>query len=283
MVTYASWRRSLEGIQESVLRLVEETEAKLAQRADLGDLGRSYPDIGFSPRIWGVYLATAERLRGVKRIDGRPYTTHPTRMALSSQWVLAGSAAEDAGVAALLHDYLEEGGGINREGLDALRRRLPAERVDAAVLLSEPEIAYERLGRASELSLLRRVAYVVQVEDALANGAPRAFADAALLDKLDNLHDLGYLTRELYPERRARKLAQRAAFFKLTGEQVGAYATPTVREILESGLAAKIDEYGIGDEALAQHVVLKQSLETHREAIRRMIAGFHAQVLAAPA
>lgn len=271
-----------------VERLVVETEAT----CNLDDLQgregivRRYPEVPFTARVWHVFFANTLRLSGVKRIDRRPYATHPTRMAMSCYWFAGAAApagagaADDAATAALLHDYLEESGGISAASYADLRRRLPGEALAtaAAVLLSEPEIAYERLGRASELSIMRRVAYVVQASDALARGAPSALADAALVDKLDNLHDLGYLDKEPDPARRARKLAQRIAFFELVAERIGPFGDPLVWSMLKAGIVAHIVALGLDGVVQGERAVLRGRLVEAEAQIRAMTQEYHRRI-----
>lgn len=235
----------------------------------------------FTKRVWDVFHGNVLKLRGVQRIDKHPYATHPTRMALLCLWGLAGEAgAEDAAVLALLHDYLEEGDGMTPDAVAAMRRRFPAEpdAAIAAVVLSEPFIDYLSLGPESETAQWRRVAYVAQAVDALETGLPASFADAALADKLDNLHDLGYLEQRPAGAKRAVSLAQRVAFFTLVEQELGPRATPAMRRLLADGLAARIEELQIAREVEAELADLRDRLEGQRSVLRRLIRRYHGEI-----
>lgn len=195
-----------------------------------------------SPRIWRAFLANVRKLRGVKRIDGQPYATHPTRMALTIGVALPETdpMRESSIVYALLHDYLEEGDGVACQGIALMQREIPGEwgGVLAGVILSEPMIPYEtmipRFGR--------EIAYVAQLQAVL----PRlvyatSFANASLVDKLDNLHDLDYITRKKLSstERMRLRLAAKLAYFKLVADTAGLYASPILHVLLEDAIKAR--------------------------------------------
>lgn len=279
---YEEWVAQRQAADSLVERMVVETESSCSLTSDVGrrEIMERYAALPFSPRVWAVYFANTLRLAGVKRIDRRPYATHPTRMALSCYWLASPTVAEDVAVAALLHDYLEESGGITAGSFAQLRRLLPSEPLAtlAAVVLSEPEIPYERLGRASELSIIRRVAYVVQALDVLQGGAPESLANAALVDKLDNLHDLGYLDREQDAERRIKKLAQRVAFFSLVLEQLGAFSAAVFRETLRVAIEARTRALGLSQAKDRELAILRDRFASSQTEIRRMTGEYHRRI-----
>src|SRR5438067_1043027 len=115
-VIYQAFRRLLEIRRANALALVTAAEtllgtvpeAELTPERLLTAAGLRPDAIQYPPRVWAAWLGNTARLRGVKRIDRAPYATHPTRMALVCLAVL-GDGGVDAAVAAILHDYLEEG------------------------------------------------------------------------------------------------------------------------------------------------------------------------------
>lgn len=249
---YQEFRAKWDAARGPVLDLVRRIEDRLTdgEVLDALALATEFPHFPFSPRLWRVWLGNTAKLQGVKRIDHFPYATHPTRMALICCWLIAeGSIQEDSAVLAIVHDYLEEGDGMTRDGLDAMRRQFPEEAAAAiaGVVLSEPIVDYVSLGRSTELSFWRRVAYVLQAKDAIETLGDQAFANAALADKLDNLHDLDYVARDarLTPEKRAMKLAHRLGYFRFVARELGAFAAPALRSMLESGISSRISELGV--------------------------------------
>lgn len=279
--TYEMWRVAFESVRTRVLKLVVATESAI-DVATLAGLRAQHADFRFSDRVWDAYVGNAAKLKGVKRIDRKPYATHPTRMALTCQWVLprSGDRADDAAVIALLHDYLEEGDGMTPGGVEAMRRRFPREpdAVVAAVLLSEPVIPYEELGPAHELGFWRRAAYLRQALDALAAGCPGTFADAALADKLDNMHDLSYIERnpKLSGERRHAKLADRLGYFALVEELLRPHATEALAALVREAVTARTRELGGPPASVAQaNERLATALDQATPHMRRLIRAYH--------
>lgn len=255
---YQDFRARWDQAKGPVLDLVHRVETALGAAAPPTpeSLVRDFATFPFDRRVWAAWLGNTEKLQGVKRLDRFPYATHPTRMAMICLWVLGGgAAADDAAVLALLHDYLEEGDGLHAAGLEAMRRRFPDEPKAclAGVVLSEPVIDYVSLGRSSELSYWRRVAYVLQARDAIERLGEPSFADAALADKLDNLHDLDYVALDprLSPAKRASKLADRLGFFRFVARRIGPLAAPNMAALLDAGIAQRSAELGV-DAALME-------------------------------
>jgi hypothetical protein len=201
-------------------------------------------------------------------------------MALSCYSLAKGAMADDSAAPALLHDYLEESGGISLESIALLRKRLPNEplAVPAAVFLSEPLIAYEKLGSPDDRSKLKRVAYIIQARDALRRGFPQALANASVVDKLDNLHDLGYLDKETSPLKKSLKTAQRIAFFKLTLLEIGPHASPKFSSVLADAIIARAREFKIETLVSAELESLVSMMEQTESAIEDMIVHYHKNI-----
>jgi (p)ppGpp synthase/HD superfamily hydrolase len=281
---YPELRHRLDGARSLSLGLVNAAEAHLAKGSDappapavlLAGSAAGAAVFTFSDRVWDAWLGNTAKLRGVKRIDAAPYATHPTRMALLCHWLLPeeGGERDDSEVIAILHDYLEEGDGFTPEAIAAMRRRFPREPAAAvaAVVLSEPQIDYDTLGPARELSSWRRVAYVVQAEDAVQRFGGRAFANAALVDKLDNLHDLGYIVgnRSLAPAVKAAKLAARLGYVHFVGEALADEAHPELLAAVREATAALLQEYGV---TVAEVVAERDDLERRRQERQTQIQG----------
>ncbi len=249
---YQEFRAKWDAARGPVLDLVRRVEDRLTAKEVLGEaaLVSEFPHFPFSPRIWRVWLGNTAKLQGVKRLDRFPYATHPTRMALICCWLIdEDKVREDSGVLAIVHDYLEEGDGLTKDGIDAMRRQFPEEAAAlvAGVVLSEPIVDYASLGRSTELSFWRRVAYVLQAKDAIEQLGDQAFANAALADKLDNLHDLDYIALDprMTPEKRAMKLAHRLGYFRFVARELGAFAAPALRSMLERGITNRTYEFGV--------------------------------------
>lgn len=282
---YEDWvkhRRSAEQIIESLVLQAEEAmvgDSSLINAAKSAVVAQ-FSALPFSQRVWEVFFVNTGTLAGVKRIDKRPYATHPTRMALSCYWLANHQLAEDSAVPALLHDYLEESGGISRASIAALNARLPSEplAIPAAVLLSEPDISYEILGSSDEESKLKRVAYAIQARDALQKGFPVAFANASIVDKLDNLHDLGYLDKESVPEKRSRKIAQRIAFFQLTLQLIGPQASPKFQRMLADAIKFRTQEFNLETLLCEELDALKNIQKRCETTIQNMIGLYHKSI-----
>ena len=284
-MTYQEWLKKRNSAEQTIESLVVLTESLVPSShtntsSDTAAIIQQFKELPFSRRVWQVFFVNTFTLAGVKRIDKRPYATHPTRMALSCYWLAPKDLAEDSAVPALLHDYLEESGGISKVSVAALKKLLPNEplAVPAAVFLSEPDIPYERLGSEDEESKLKRVAYIIQARDALAQGFPPALANASLVDKLDNLHDLGYLDKETDPDKKLRKIAQRIAFFQQTLEQIGPFASPNFQSMLSNAIVARTHEFGL--KTLLQEELDSLSKLTARsnDAVRSMVTEFHKRI-----
>jgi len=279
---YREFKARLEQEKPRVLELVRDGERLIAAPADderptsmLPALADEFP---FSARVWDVWIGNTRKMRGVKRIDLLPYATHPTRMALFCYWILEdeGSARDDAAVLALLHDYLEEGGGIRPETIAAMRDVFPEEPrgVLAAIVLSEPDIAYDRLGSEAQRSFWMRVAYLIQAVDAMAHLRDPTFANAALADKLDNLHDFGYIEHnpKLSPARRSHKLAQRLAYFAVVGEALRPWASTPMYLMLKAATSARAEALKVPADLVAvERATLEAARRDHGERILEMI------------
>ncbi|MCX6116506.1 MAG: hypothetical protein NT027_03120, partial [Proteobacteria bacterium] len=250
---------------------------KNIQDFDINQIKSEFTDLGFSERIWKFYFINALGLIGVKRMNNIPYATHPTRMAMNCQWLCPPEHAEDASICALMHDYLEETGGISKISVAKMRENIPNESIaiHAAVFLSEPMIDYLSLGPTSDLSKLKRVAYVLQAHDILDCHRYPALANASLADKLDNLHDLEYLTKKSDSELRKRKIAERLAFFSYTLAKIGPFAKGCITEILQEALAHKTSELSRED-LVQEEIASLHSIENRAiNLMRQMILDFH--------
>lgn len=281
---YQEFRAKWDAARGPVLDLVRRVEDRLdaGEKLAAETLASDFPHLPFTRRLWTVWLGNTAKLRGVKRLDRFPYATHPTRMALMCCWLIGeAKLREDSGVLAIVHDYLEEGDGLTVGGIDAMRRTFPEEpaALQAGVVLSEPLVDYVSLGRASEYSFWRRVAYVVQAKDAIERLGEQAFANAALVDKIDNLHDLDYIALDSRstPEKRAMKLAHRLGYFRFVARELGGYAAPEVLAMLEKGIVSRTGEFGVDptDVDLSTDDLVERA-RGKRSAIARMVREYQA-------
>lgn len=232
-----------------------------------------------SPRVWRAFIANVRKLRGVKRIDGQPYATHPTRMALTIAAALPERDAmrESSIVYALLHDYLEEGEGVAPQGIELMQQEVEGEwgGVLAAVVLSEPIIPFDsmmpRFGR--------EVAYVAQLQSVLPRMVYAApFANASLVDKLDNLHDLGYITqrKNMSLERKRERLAIKLAYFQFVLDTAGLYASPVLQALLGEALEARATAFELSEGDIAAPLgEMRRLLDQHRAELGTRIRAFH--------
>lgn len=244
------------------------------------ELREKYSFLPFSDRVWDMYFLNTFSLAHVKRKDGRPYATHPTRMALLAYLYLDSQSAEEIAVPALLHDYLEETDGISKASVQKMKGMLEAEplAVKSAILLSEPMIDYEQLGPHPLHPYLKRVSYVLQARNAFRKLPIRELANVSLIDKIDNLHDLGYLDQNHTAERRNEKLSQRVAFFILVLREIGPFADAIFREVLEQAIQSYMSRYDLTSYCTKEVAKLDGLITKFEREIGLMTESYHRQL-----
>lgn len=231
-----------------------------------------------SASLQRAFRENVRKMQGVKRITGEPYATHPTRMALTAMELLRRDETVDAERVArycLFHDYLEEGDGATPEGLATFRRECPDwedETYRAGVLLTEPEIQGEPALTQLE-KVGRDLAYMAQIERIAPHS--RHMVTAALLDKLDNVNDLAYITeaRRGSVEARRSRLTRKLGYFAFVVARVGACGPPVVARLVTQSIAAAVVAHGIDPLAVARATdSLIGGLSLEREALDRAVA-----------
>lgn len=275
---YPSFVVDLATLRPRVLDLVTKLEASFRQ----GMTPTQMPfDASFVPSamLWEALVQNTFKLQGVKRIMGAPYATHPTQMAVMALKIIGiNPIGEKTALCCLFHDYLEEGDGRCELGVKRFFAEYhgPELGVLSAVMLSEPEITYAVL--EGERKDLEDVAYVAQLLQAKRHNAFSILVNASLLDKLDNLHDLDYITQNSRHEPIVRryKLVKKLACFGFVLQQVGAYADPNVAALLEEGLEHVRVENAVPPLAvvLAQAQLEECFTVQHRE-LDHMIKNYH--------
>ena len=285
---YSTFRTRLLSAKAPVAELIERIDIVFAashRGPAVAELASSFPHIPFGPRAWHACVANATKLHGVRRFGGDSYATHPTRVALICDWLLSKEPflRDTACVAALLHDYLEEGDGLTAAGLQALASLLPSERtaVRGAVLLSEPLIDFAGLGPADAFYRLRVVAYVVQVKAACASEADRSLICATLADQLDNMHDLDYIAADpgLADEKKVNKRCQSLAYGLYVALSLQEHAPPHFVRLLRDATDARAVELGLRMTAVEQRA--RQLAEMERDLFLPMavqIERYHAAI-----
>ncbi len=161
-----------------------------------------------------------------------------------------------------------------------MQRRFPGEprAVLGAVVLSEPLVDYAQFhnGSDGDLHQWRRVAYIVQAVGAVRTLEERSFANAAMIDKLDNLHDLAYLSQvRQTPEQLHRRLARRLGYFNVVHAELLPWASPEVATLLAAATAARQQEFGV-PAALVQEAEaeLRSRLALRRHVLADMITAY---------
>jgi hypothetical protein len=270
-----------------IVKIVEQGELEHLEALE-DELCSKY---SWTPLVWQAFLQNTRKLRHVKRISGGPYSVHPTRMALTASEILTmqspqgnvSPSFEKTLILALTHDYLEEGDGISPLSVQRIRDELPGQPWAwyGAVVLTEPQLNYNSMDRRNEFRI-KDAAYITQMDFVLKNEPnstlAQALANASLLDKLDNLHDLSYITSKHVGEKRDLKLARKFAFFSRVLEAMESYADSALVELLRSALLVRLEDLGVDavhlDEALAQidhckseysQIIINGIRETHKE------------------
>ncbi len=261
---YSEFYKWLEEIRPVVLAAVEDTERAIRSGTLLTSL-EPHPRLPFRGQAWRAYCQNTAKLIGVKRITGAPYATHPTRMACA-MWMLLSDVQEreHSAIFTLFHDYLEEGDGRTREAVEAFFREFPAapQAVLSSVILSEPEIDYDAF--PVKRKMMEHVAYVRQIKRAMDHLKGSEFFNAALADKLDNIHDLDYIlcNPRYSPEKKRSRLLEKFGYFQFVNVQVGPRANPALHKLLASAI----------DAISAQHEFTKEEVRRDREVLERLLA-----------
>lgn len=285
-MTYDEFFTRLEALRPKVLDMVRATESAL--RAGVKPEAISFPEDGtFTPLLWRAYCQNAYKLLGVKRITGTPYATHPTRMALMTMAVLAETAHwEKSALFTIFHDYLEEGDGRTAEGVHNFQREYPGrpDAVFCAVVLSEPQIDYEVF--AERRKTMQNVAYVAQLVEWLPRLKDPSYANASLADKLDNIHDLAYITANARytPEKMAQRLLEKFGYFLFVLTAIGPMADSQLQQLLEEAIWRISARHRFAETAVrAESAHLERLLAAHGAQLKSMIAAYHSRLgLAAP-
>lgn len=260
---YSEFYKWLEGIRPVVLTAVEETEKSLRAGVPPTSL-QPQPQLPFTGATWRAYCQNTAKLIGVKRITGAPYATHPTRMAWAVLMLLADDEErEHSAIFTLFHDYLEEGDGRNREAVERFIQEFPAapDAVLSSIILSEPEIDYDAF--PVRRKMMEHVAYVRQIQRAMVHLADASFYNAALADKLDNIHDLDYIlcNPRYSPEKVRSRLLEKFGYFQFVNVQVGHRANPALQKLLASAI----------DTISAQHEFTREEVRHNREHLEELL------------
>lgn len=260
---YSEFYQWLEHIKPIVLTAVEKTEAALQEGTPVAAL-QPQAQLPFTGLIWRAYCQNTAKLMGVKRITGAPYATHPTRMAWAVLLLLSHvEEGEPSALFTLFHDYLEEGDGRNREAVETFRKEFPEspEAVLCAIILSEPEIDYDAF--PVKRKMMEHVAYVRQIQRAMPHLSHPGFFNAALADKLDNIHDLDYIlcNPRYSPEKVRSRLLEKFGYFQFVNAQVGPRANPVLQNVLTAAV----------DTISAQHSFSREEVRQNREHLEELL------------
>lgn len=247
-MNYQTFLARWQHISNETRKVVDETERQLHHCKDPLLIAKN-PTLPFNDLEWQAYTLNTAKLVGVKRLRGGPYASHPTRMAYFMAELLPESDSDrsDSIIYCLFHDYLEEGDGRNRPALMAFGKAFGSriDAVQAAVLLSEPQIDYTEIIASSATRIkakhLEIAAYVIQIEQALSHGRERALANTCIMDKIDNLHDLAYILKDpkLSAARVTARLCEKMAIVGFIEDRLGRYCEPKLLDILQSSIAHK--------------------------------------------
>lgn len=279
-MTYDQFIQRLESLRPKVLDLVRGTEVSLRAGTKPQDIPPP-DDAPFSSFLWGAYCQNTYKLLGVRRITGTPYATHPTRMAIMTLAVLKASPArEKSALFTIFHDYLEEGDGRTAEGVANFYREYPGqpEAVFCAVVLSEPEIDYEVFSERRKT--MQNVAYVAQLRVWLPR-LDESYANASLADKLDNIHDLTYITQNprYTPEKKMGRLIEKFGYFLFVLTAIGSLADPLLQQLLEEAIWRVSARHHIEPTVVrAESARLERLLASHATQLQDMIVGYHRRI-----
>lgn len=275
---YSEFVTWLDTLRPSVLELVSMSEAQLLKGQAIQDLPR-HTQFPFSDKLWRAYNQNTAKLLGVKRITGTPYATHPTRMALMAiQLIADGHQKELSAFYTIFHDYLEEGDGRTVEGVAKFRQEFPncVDAVQCAIYLSEPQIDYGQFPERQKV--LENVAYVRQLAMVWPQLKESAFINASLIDKLDNIHDLDYITcNPTYsPERKNQRLLEKFGYFYFVYATLGQYADPYLGSMLHEAVRTIAASYGFRWEQVEErHQYLRRLYDQYAKDMQRMIREYH--------
>jgi hypothetical protein len=296
---YKEFRARLDAWRPRVTALIEaiETAPEAAVATAVADAEGS--GLAWPPRLRRALVGNARKLAGVRRIKGAAYATHPTLAALYADWLVDdGAERVDAAVVALLHDYLEEGDGVTRAGYQAMLAEFSDEPLAClgAVVLCEPPLDFAihvsgEAVRDQAAAILRDVAYAVQAEAAcvaaacggggLGAEAGRVLATASLCDKLDNLHDLGYIHANvrLASAERIARLARKLGYYAFMRRRLGTIADPAVDAMLGEALDAVGRELGVPRSDVDGATAKLESVHAGRAAeLTALIMACHAEI-----
>ena len=189
---YREFLSRLPSYRKKAGEIVEFVEAKYRMGLTPKDLFAEH-SFGFKSEVWQAFCQNTHKLLGIKRKSGGPYALHPTRMALvAKDFALDDKQSSFTQELCLFHDYLEEGDGRNPEGVAKFRSEFSSPHgLKAAVFLSEPMIPFVDFDGSKRS--LDAVAYCCHVAMAMPK-LNNSYLEVSLLDKLDNLHDLDYIT-----------------------------------------------------------------------------------------
>lgn len=277
-----------QSISEATKKVVSATERQLARCGDplLIEQDTALP---FTELEWQAFALNTAKLVGVKRLRGGPYASHPTRMAYFMAELLGPDDPNrtDSVIYCLFHDYLEEGDGRNRPALmafgEAFGSRIDA--VQAAVWLSEPQIDLEGIMAASHAPIkhkhLEVVSYIVQIKKALAHNNARALVNTSIMDKIDNLHDLAYITKDpkLSAERKTARLSEKMAIVEFIDQHLAPSCDPQLLDLLRHSVAHKKQELSLPDAQVAAVAAKLSDLHgRYEEELWQNIRAYHQKI-----
>lgn len=226
------------------------------------------------------------KLKPAKRRTGIPYVTHPIQITFILKWLLQDQAQlRKSAIFGLLHDYLEEGDGVNPSGIQQMRKALPTlnKELAAAVLLSEPEINLKEiepsLVDARDRKMIRDTSYIVHVHSTAKMEDSRAFANCCIADKIDNSLDLDYVFGSALFETQMDKVAKftnKLAYFKAIEEIVGPRADAKLLRIFSALCSELTKKYALSQEAInGEHQKFMTLFSKHRAKMVQLIDESH--------
>lgn len=280
---YQDIRQSIQNIDDilEVIQIVENNldnadRDKVIQNLDPQLLEARLGEYSKDPDVQRAFILNIEKMRSVKRKDGHPYALHPIRVASIVAKVLEGDTdAKESIIYALLHDYIEEGDGKNREAIDVLNRDFPhiENMGEKSLLLSEPEFPFKEISQDYDWNMIELVAFVQQLK-MIDN---KAMMNAAFADKIDNMHDNAYIFEKYKTSEKIEwKLSKKEGFYRYYLENMGGKADERLWKILELSIDAVSKDLKIPQKRSQKKLETYRHIQKHfADPIQEQIKAYH--------
>lgn len=247
--------------------------------------------------------------RKFRRDGATPYATHPVRLAQLTHQIYKNKKysvlAEEEEyqltlIFNLLHDYFEEGDGVNLAAISDLTRILSVSAVDkfdfqhlyeiafAPMILTEP--VFDLSGVTAKHPQLdpkriELVSFVIIAEAFIEqyrvtrSVMVRALANSILEDKIVNAFDSDHLDRIVDPVQRKLQRLRQLSLFYYSWTRIGRFAHPDVQRTFVYMLQSIADRAGIRFGEIVEYSRgCEMTAEAVREEVLALAAAFHAQM-----